>query len=46
MAVLLEYITIDISRKCVDEAGTPPLDQNKIVNIERYILTVEMPLTW
>ena len=31
------------SRYCVDESGTPPQDQKKIGNIERYRVTVK---TW
>ena len=30
--------TTDISRECADDDGTPPQNQNKIVNIERYLL--------
>ena len=31
------FITDD-SRKCADEAGTPPANQTKIVNMERYVV--------
>ena len=30
--------TTDISRECADDDGTPPQNQSKIANIERYLL--------